>query len=90
MTWGEPSDKNGVIRGYIISYQLKSKGTCPVKPGAAQVKQVRSLSHLLDDLEPASTYEIRVSARTSETGPPSPPILITTDEARKLLLFNMK
>lgn len=80
ITWKPPSDPNGIVRSYIVSYLLKSKGDCPVPPGQPIIREVHSEKQILKDLEPASTYEIQVRAKTTMEGPWSDPILVTTDE----------
>ena len=79
--WKEPTETNGVITGYTLVYQLKSKGECPVRQGQPIQKRVRNEKQTLENLEPASTYEIYVIAHTSKAGPRSDSITITTEEA---------
>lgn len=79
--WEPPVDPNGIITDYILTYTLKSSGACPAAASQPVVKQVHQEKQLIKDLEAASTYEVTVAARTTEVGPPSDPILITTEES---------
>lgn len=83
VTWDPPKNPNGIIEGYIITYQLKSKADCPIPLSQPITKLVHGEKHLIKELEPASTYEVIVRAKTTVEGPPSDPILVKTDEASK-------
>lgn len=83
VTWGEPRQPNGIITGYLVTYRLKSRGTCQVQPGQPIVQNVVSPRFLIENLQPDSTYEIVVAAKTSELGEASDPVLVTTEESSK-------
>lgn len=83
ITFEPPSEPNGEITGYSITYQLKSIGECG--PRAAQPFTVHSKEphYDLTNLIPDSTYEITVVAHTTQPGPKSKPVLLKTEEAGK-------
>ncbi|VDP03059.1 unnamed protein product [Soboliphyme baturini] len=81
VTWRQPSDPNGAITGYTVSYRLKAKDFCPSQTQKQREQFVVGESVLLEGLEPASTYEIVVRAKTTTDGAESIPIYVTTSEA---------
>ncbi len=83
VTWGAPVNPNGVISGYTLVYQLKSRGECGPRSSQPITKNVRSEKQILDQLLPDSTYEIYVIAHTSKAGPQSQIVTVTTQEAGK-------
>lgn len=82
VTWNAPEQPNGEIEGYTIVYRPISRGKCgTTAPGGPVAKHVRSEKLDVTDLEPATTYEVVIKAKTSKEGPPSDPITFTTAEA---------
>jgi protein sidekick len=82
VSWEKPEQENGQLVGYTVIYRLKSNGACAIAPGAPVAKEVRYNQLDLSGLQPDSTYEVIVKARTSKEGPPSDPIFVTTFEER--------
>ncbi|KRY42983.1 Phosphatidylinositol phosphatase PTPRQ, partial [Trichinella spiralis] len=78
--WTPPEQPNGVITGYVVSYKLKSIGSCPSPVSRQEEKQLIGEKTILKGLEPASTYEITVRAKTTHEGENSKPIYVTTEE----------
>ncbi|KRX64845.1 Phosphatidylinositol phosphatase PTPRQ [Trichinella sp. T9] len=78
--WTPPEQPNGVITGYVVSYKLKSMGSCPSPVSRQEEKQLIGEKTILKGLEPASTYEITVRAKTTHDGENSKPIYVTTEE----------
>lgn len=83
VSWRAPAQTNGVITGYTVVYQLKSRGECGPRSSQPITKNVRGDRLVLENLLPDSTYEIYVVAHTSQTGPQSERVTVTTAEARK-------
>ncbi|VDM23730.1 unnamed protein product [Toxocara canis] len=81
VTWRPPAQTNGIITGYTVVYQLKSRGECGPRSSQPITKHVHGDRLVLDDLLPDSTYEIHVVAHTSQAGPQSETVTVTTDEA---------
>ncbi|CAJ0598951.1 unnamed protein product [Cylicocyclus nassatus] len=81
VTWRPPANPNGVITGYTLVYNLKSMGECGPRSSTPIEKHVRSETQVLDGLLPDSTYEVHVIAHTSQAGPQSKTVMVTTEEA---------
>uniref|UniRef100_A0A915B8J5 Fibronectin type-III domain-containing protein n=1 Tax=Parascaris univalens TaxID=6257 RepID=A0A915B8J5_PARUN len=81
VSWRAPAQTNGVITGYTVVYQLKSRGECGPRSSQPITKNVHGERLVLDNLLPDSTYEIYVVAHTSQTGPQSERVTVTTAEA---------
>ena len=83
--WDEvPADQqNGIITGYTITYSSQTEndnGNVPVGPNDRQ-KELTGLKEFVN-------YTITVSACTVKgEGPPSDPIVVTTDQDSKLHEF---
>ena len=61
VTWQPPANRNGIITGYKVSYQLRQRGTCSEVNGEwSDAKLATSLYHDLTGLHPYSLYRVRV------------------------------
>ncbi|XP_035229855.1 receptor-type tyrosine-protein phosphatase F-like [Stegodyphus dumicola] len=69
VSWEAPSEVNGAIKGYIITYTLMDRGQCGVSGDSddSGMRQMQSddTEVTLQNLYPYSTYNITVQARTS-------------------------
>ncbi|KFM62890.1 Receptor-type tyrosine-protein phosphatase mu, partial [Stegodyphus mimosarum] len=69
VSWEAPSEVNGAIKGYIITYTLIDRGQCGVSGDSddSGMRQMQSddTEVTLQNLYPYSTYNITVQARTS-------------------------
>ncbi|CAG9530835.1 unnamed protein product [Cercopithifilaria johnstoni] len=81
ITWQPPAEPNGQITGYTLVYTLKSRGECGPRSSQPITRNTKDEEITLEGLLPDSTYEIHVTAHTSEPGPQSNIITVTTDEA---------
>ncbi|VDN93409.1 unnamed protein product [Brugia pahangi] len=79
--WRPPAQPNGQITGYTLVYKLKSRGECGPRSSQPITRNTKEEEITLEGLLPDSTYEIHVTAHTSEPGPQSNIITVTTDEA---------
>ena len=79
LNWDPPlvEDQNGVIREYLINVTENETGN------SFQLSVIDT-TVTLSSLHPAYTYECRVSAVTTDAGPFSPAVTITTIETGKL------
>lgn len=68
-------------------YKLKSRGECGPRSSQPITRNTKDEGITLEGLLPDSTYEVYVTAHTSEPGPQSNIITVTTDEARKFIFF---
>ncbi|XP_035661274.1 uncharacterized protein LOC118405716 [Branchiostoma floridae] len=96
ITWSAPVNKNGRILAHLMTYRLLSDSQCPgTEEVTANSKTLPSrTTHALSGLQPYSTYEISLRARTlvgpgpevfatvtTLTATPSgPPINVTIEE----------
>ena len=69
MEWGEPDTPNGIVRHYIISYNLSGSDDTNVTGTARTVT--------IGELLPFTFYEFTVVAFTIETGPGASDIVRT-------------
>ena len=72
MEWGEPDTPNGIVRQYMISYNLSGSDVITLTGTARTVT--------IGDLLPFTFYEFTVVAFTIETGPGASDI-VRTEEA---------
>ena len=83
--WDEvpENDKNGIIKGYNITYKDWRTGVEKTQTVDAPTKQVE-----LEGLNEFTKYNISVLAFTLKgDGPPSSTITVTTDEDSKSMLY---
>ncbi|MCP9258787.1 hypothetical protein DINM_001788 [Dirofilaria immitis] len=81
ITWLPPAQPNGQITGYTLVYKLKSRGECGPRSSQPITRNTRDEEITLEGLLPDSTYEVHVTAHTSEPGSQSNIVTVTTDEA---------
>lgn len=81
ITWRPPAQPNGQITGYTLVYRLKSRGECGPRTAQPITRNTKDEAITLEGLLPDSTYEIHVTAHTSQPGPQSNIVTVTTDEA---------
>uniref|UniRef100_A0A915Q6K3 Fibronectin type-III domain-containing protein n=1 Tax=Setaria digitata TaxID=48799 RepID=A0A915Q6K3_9BILA len=79
--WRPPSQPNGQITGYTLVYRLKSRGECGPRSAQPITINTQEEESTVEGLLPDSTYEVHVTAHTSQPGPQSNIITVTTDEA---------
>lgn len=79
-TWREPDEPNGDITGYTLVYQLRSIGECGVRSAKPITVHTKDPRIQLDNLIPDATYEVHVIAHTSQPGPKSQSVMVTTEE----------
>ncbi|EJD74869.1 hypothetical protein LOAG_17881 [Loa loa] len=79
--WRAPAQPNGQITGYTLVYRLKSRGECGPRSSQPITRNTKDEKITVEGLLPDSTYEVHVTAHTSEPGPQSNIITVTTDEA---------
>ena len=80
MKWGEPETPNGIVRQYMISYNLSGSDVITL------TGTVRTVT--IGDLLPFTFYEFTVVAFTIETGPGASDI-VRTEEAG-LCVYTLK
>ncbi|RIY09848.1 hypothetical protein D0T11_11825 [Hymenobacter rubripertinctus] len=88
---GEPLPTNIYRNGFTVLFQTVNPGTAKVEYGrSSQLGQVVTLKELatshrveLEDLEPNTTYYVRVSATNAVGTSSSPPVPILTDNKKR-------
>jgi hypothetical protein len=75
--WDEPDTPNGIVRQYIITYNLSESDDITLTGSARTVT--------IGDLLPFTLYEFSVVAFTIETGPGASDI-VRTEQEKQLLL----
>lgn len=85
ITWRPPAQPNGQITGYTLVYRLKSRGECGPRSSQPITRNTKEEEITVEGLLPDSTYEVHVTAHTSEPGRQSNIITVTTDEAGKFI-----
>ncbi|VDN03313.1 unnamed protein product [Thelazia callipaeda] len=81
ITWRQPLQPNGQISGYTLVYKLKSRGECGPRSAQPITLNTQNEEMTLQGLLPDSTYDVHVTAHTSQVGPQSNIITVTTEEA---------
>lgn len=76
-----------LLSGYTLVYRLKSLGECGPRSAQPITKNTRDEKILLDGLLPDSTYDVHVTAHTSQTGPQSNIVIVKTQEAGILMVI---
>lgn len=71
LIWSPPLNPNGVISGYVVTYQLKNRGMCSEGgPGREMSFNSPSPGYTIEGLSPHSLYRVSVAARTNTLGEP--------------------
>uniref|UniRef100_A0A7E4VM27 Fibronectin type III domain protein n=1 Tax=Panagrellus redivivus TaxID=6233 RepID=A0A7E4VM27_PANRE len=81
VTWRPPSNPNGDITGYTLTYQLKSIGECGVRSAKPITIHSNDPRVELKELIPDATYEVSVVAHTTQPGAASKTVILTTEES---------
>ncbi len=79
VTWVMPESPNGIIRGYVVTYNLTGVGGI----NESTVGPVTSIE--LTNLQKYTEYTVVVQAVTVERGNASVPMTARTDEDRKCM-----
>ena len=79
-TW-TPPDADDEITGYTLVYTLRSIGECGPASAKPITKHTREPQLELDGLVPDSTYDIYVTAHTTQEGPKSKVVTVRTEES---------
>lgn len=79
-TWSPP-EADDEITGYTLVYTLRSIGECGPASAKPITKYTREPQLELDGLLPDSTYDIYVTAHTTQEGPKSKVVTVRTEES---------
>lgn len=85
--WQAPTQPNGEITGYTLVYRLKSRGECGPRSSQPITRNTKDEEITVEGLLPDSTYEVHVTAHTSQAGPQSNIVTVTTEEAGKFIFY---
>ncbi|VDK38269.1 unnamed protein product [Gongylonema pulchrum] len=88
ISWRPPAQPNGEITGYTLVYRLKSRGECGPRSAQPITRNTLAEGILLDGLLPDSTYDVHVTAHTSQAGPQSNIVTVTTNEDGELISYS--
>lgn len=79
-SWSPP-EADDEITGYTLVYTLRSIGECGPSSAKPITKYSREPRLELDGLIPDSTYDIYVTAHTTQEGPKSKVVTVRTEES---------